>query len=215
MFPIRIRASKVMTASNGPSPSSVPNSEPVAAEPSMDDILASIRRIIADDDALPLSRSARAAAATQGQPPQAPPSPGAPSPRPRPPMLFWVWASGFFAAATRLRRRTVPRCPRSGRRRRAPLPPIHTKRRRRRRSNCGISRPPNRPRTARRPTSGTGARLRPPSAVEPRNPSRARARRANNSGSHQTRRALAACAVAAKAEPAPAAPGSGAERIEP
>ncbi len=73
-----------MTASNGPSPSSVPNSEPVAAEPSMDDILASIRRIIADDDALPLSRSARAAAAPQARrtapPAQAQPSSVAPSP---------------------------------------------------------------------------------------------------------------------------------------
>ena len=68
-----------MTASNGPSPSSVPNSEPVAAEPSMDDILASIRRIIADDDALPLSRSARAAAAPQAQRPQAPPAQAQPS----------------------------------------------------------------------------------------------------------------------------------------
>ncbi|WP_374546759.1 PopZ family protein [Rhodoblastus sp.] len=38
----------------------------------MDDILASIRRIIADDDALPLSRSARAAAAQPAPPPPPP-----------------------------------------------------------------------------------------------------------------------------------------------
>jgi uncharacterized protein len=60
-----MRASKAMSAPNGPSlsSSSSPNPEPGAQEPSMDDILASIRRIIADDDALPLSRAARAAAA--------------------------------------------------------------------------------------------------------------------------------------------------------
>ena len=113
-----------MTASNGPSPSSVPNSEPVAAEPSMDDILASIRRIIADDDALPLSRSARAAAAPQARRRKRRRLKRSHRPsrrrlRPRLPMLFWVLASGFSAAATRLRRRTVPRCPRSGRRARA------------------------------------------------------------------------------------------------
>lgn len=44
-----------MTAANAPIPSSVEN-ERRAHEPSMEEILASIRKIIADDDALPLSR---------------------------------------------------------------------------------------------------------------------------------------------------------------
>ncbi len=51
-----------MTA-NAPSYSNELSAEQKAHEPSMDDILASIRRIIADDDALPLSRSARAVTA--------------------------------------------------------------------------------------------------------------------------------------------------------
>jgi cell pole-organizing protein PopZ len=55
-----------MTATNAPSFPAPADSAPLAAEqkahePSMDDILASIRRIISDDDALPLSRRARAA----------------------------------------------------------------------------------------------------------------------------------------------------------
>jgi uncharacterized protein len=66
-----------MTAPNGPSHPGSPNPELVAQEPSMDDILASIRRIIADDDALPLSRSARAAATAPNlaRPASAPPPP--------------------------------------------------------------------------------------------------------------------------------------------
>ena len=62
-----------MTAENGPSQSSPSPAEAAAREPSMDDILASIRRIIADDDVLPLSRP-RAAAPT---PPARPPAPAA------------------------------------------------------------------------------------------------------------------------------------------
>jgi uncharacterized protein len=64
-----------MTASNGPSQSAAALPESSANEPSMDDILASIRRIIADDDALPLSRSARAAAAAQPAPIEPPAQP--------------------------------------------------------------------------------------------------------------------------------------------
>jgi cell pole-organizing protein PopZ len=64
-----------MTAENGPSQSSPSPAEAAAREPSMDDILASIRRIIADDDVLPLSRP-RAAASGSG---------GAPTPPVRPP----------------------------------------------------------------------------------------------------------------------------------
>jgi cell pole-organizing protein PopZ len=60
--PIRIRASKVMTATNAPSYATELRAEQKAHEPSMEDILASIRRMIADDDVLPLSRRARAAA---------------------------------------------------------------------------------------------------------------------------------------------------------
>ena len=57
-----------MSATNAPSYPAQANSGQLAAEqkahePSMDDILASICRIISDDDALPLSRRARAAAA--------------------------------------------------------------------------------------------------------------------------------------------------------
>lgn len=56
-----------MTATNAPSnpgsaASDALSAEQKAHETSMDDILASIRRMISDDDALPLSRSARAAA---------------------------------------------------------------------------------------------------------------------------------------------------------
>jgi|GEM_PF-36111 len=51
-----------MTATNAPSYATDLSAEQKAHEPSMEDILASIRRMIADDDALPLSRRARAAA---------------------------------------------------------------------------------------------------------------------------------------------------------
>lgn len=51
-----------MSATNAPSQPTDVTAEQKAHEPSMDDILASIRRIIADDEALPLSRAARAAA---------------------------------------------------------------------------------------------------------------------------------------------------------
>jgi cell pole-organizing protein PopZ len=51
-----------MTATNAPSYATELSAEQKAHEPSMEDILASIRRMIADDDALPLSRRARAAA---------------------------------------------------------------------------------------------------------------------------------------------------------
>jgi hypothetical protein len=47
-----------MNATNAPQNSSKLQAEQKAHEPSMEDILASIRRIIADDDALPLSRRA-------------------------------------------------------------------------------------------------------------------------------------------------------------
>ena len=51
-----------MTATNAPSYATELSAEQKAHEPSMEDILASIRRMIADDDVLPLSRRARAAA---------------------------------------------------------------------------------------------------------------------------------------------------------
>ena len=60
-----------MTATNAPSYPAALSAEQKAHEPSMDDILASIRRIIADDDALPLSRRARAAARLPAAPPVA------------------------------------------------------------------------------------------------------------------------------------------------
>jgi cell pole-organizing protein PopZ len=67
-----------MTAPNGPSQSNSSKVDPAAQEPSqepsMDDILASIRRIIADDDALPLSRTARSAVAPQPTQKEAPSS---------------------------------------------------------------------------------------------------------------------------------------------
>jgi cell pole-organizing protein PopZ len=55
-----------MNATNAPQNSSKLQAEQKAHEPSMEDILASIRRIIADDDALPLSRRA-----VSGNPPPA------------------------------------------------------------------------------------------------------------------------------------------------
>jgi cell pole-organizing protein PopZ len=54
-----------MTATNAPSFATELRAEQKAHEPSMEDILASIRRMIADDDVLPLSRRARAAARSQ------------------------------------------------------------------------------------------------------------------------------------------------------
>ncbi len=51
-----------MTATNAPSYATELRAEQKAHEPSMEDILASIRRMIADDDALPLSSRARATA---------------------------------------------------------------------------------------------------------------------------------------------------------
>jgi cell pole-organizing protein PopZ len=54
-----------MTATNAPSFPTELRAEQKAHEPSMEDILASIRRMIADDDVLPLSRRARAAARSQ------------------------------------------------------------------------------------------------------------------------------------------------------
>lgn len=51
-----------MTATNSPTSPTELSAEQKAHEPSMDDILASIRRLISDDDALPLSRRARAVA---------------------------------------------------------------------------------------------------------------------------------------------------------
>lgn len=85
-----------MTAANSPIPSSV-ESERRAHEPSMEEILASIRKIIADDDALPLTRPSApprlfetnvtqfspprepaphpAPAATLSEPPPVPPAP--------------------------------------------------------------------------------------------------------------------------------------------
>lgn len=64
-----------MTLHNGPSRPVAPSAEASGRDPSMDDILASIRRIIADDDALPLSNSARAAQRAAAQPaPEASPT---------------------------------------------------------------------------------------------------------------------------------------------
>ena len=72
-----------MTATNAPSYATELRAEQKAHEPSMEDILASIRRMIADDDALPLSRRARAAARSrigtpdaEAAPPQKAPADG-------------------------------------------------------------------------------------------------------------------------------------------
>jgi len=62
-----------MTATNAPSYATELSAEQKAHEPSMEDILASIRRMIADDDALPLSRRARAAARSRTDDFEAPP----------------------------------------------------------------------------------------------------------------------------------------------
>jgi hypothetical protein len=58
-----------MTANNAPSSPTELSAEQKAHEPSMDDILASIRRLISDDDALPLSRRARASARSRAATP--------------------------------------------------------------------------------------------------------------------------------------------------
>jgi cell pole-organizing protein PopZ len=84
-----------MTATNDASFKTELSAEQKAHETSMDDILASIRRIIADDDALPLSRRARDAA-----PPAvaraAGPAPAAPG------------ADAFVSLGERLTRRSAP-----------------------------------------------------------------------------------------------------------
>jgi len=65
-----------MTATNAPSYATELRAEQKAHEPSMEDILASIRRMIADDDALPLSSRARATARSRiGTPGAEPASP--------------------------------------------------------------------------------------------------------------------------------------------
>jgi len=97
-----------MTATNAPSypnAASFPNelsAEQKAHEPSMDDILASIRRIIADDDALPLSRSARAAATPS--PAAAAVPAAAPVPAPVAPVSAAPAADAFFGLGQRLTR---------------------------------------------------------------------------------------------------------------
>jgi cell pole-organizing protein PopZ len=68
----------------------------------MDDILASIRRIIADDDALPLSRRARAAAALAAVPAPAPEHNPAPAIRAAPA------SDAFVSLGQRLTRRAAP-----------------------------------------------------------------------------------------------------------
>jgi uncharacterized protein len=67
-----------MTATNAPSYATELRAEQKAHEPSMEDILASIRRMIADDDVLPLSRRARSRLATP-ETAEAAPSPKAPA----------------------------------------------------------------------------------------------------------------------------------------
>ena len=79
-----------MTATNDASFKTELSAEQKAHETSMDDILASIRRIIADDDALPLSRRARDAA------PSAPARAAAPG------------ADAFVSLGERLTRRSAP-----------------------------------------------------------------------------------------------------------
>ena len=91
-----------MTATNAPSLPTEMNAERKAHEPSMDDILASIRRIIADDDVLPLSRRARAASASSAAPP-APVSAPAPAPVAAAPPA----ADSFFGLGQRLSRQTA------------------------------------------------------------------------------------------------------------
>lgn len=80
-----------MTATNDASFKTELSAEQKAHETSMDDILASIRRIIADDDALPLSRSARSAPSSAGDA-----APAAPH------------AEAFVSLGERLTRRSAP-----------------------------------------------------------------------------------------------------------
>ncbi len=91
------------------------SAEQKAHEPSMDDILASIRRIIADDDALPLSRRARAAtltdvATTRAELAAAPVS-GAPAPAEAPAPV--LGADAFFGLGQRLGRDVAAATPES------------------------------------------------------------------------------------------------------
>jgi cell pole-organizing protein PopZ len=85
-----------MTATNDASYTTELSAEQKAHETSMDDILASIRRIIADDDALPLSRRARARVAA------APPLDAGPALRVAP------VADAFVSLGQRLTRQTAP-----------------------------------------------------------------------------------------------------------
>jgi cell pole-organizing protein PopZ len=82
-----------MTATNDASFKTELSAEQKAHETSMDDILASIRRIIADDDALPLSRRARAAAPPAAARAAGPAAPG---------------AEAFVSLGERLTRRSAP-----------------------------------------------------------------------------------------------------------
>ncbi|MGO9430460.1 DUF2497 domain-containing protein [Rhodoblastus sp.] len=98
-----------MTA-NATSHSTELSAEQKAHEPSMDDILASIRRIIADDDALPLSRSARATAA----PPPAGAVPAAAAvPAQAAPASAAPVADAFFGLGQRLSRQSANGSPRT------------------------------------------------------------------------------------------------------
>jgi hypothetical protein len=85
-----------MTATNDASYKTELSAEQKAHETSMDDILASIRRIIADDDALPLSRRARARAAASPPPDAAPATRAAPV------------SDAFVSLGQRLTRRSSP-----------------------------------------------------------------------------------------------------------
>jgi len=80
-----------MSATNAPSQPTDVKAEQKAHEQSMDDILASIRRIIADDETLPLSRAAKAAT-TAAAPAPTPAPAAAPS------------ADAFFGLGQRLER---------------------------------------------------------------------------------------------------------------
>jgi cell pole-organizing protein PopZ len=95
--------SKAMTATNAPTSSTELSAEQKAHEPSMDDILTSIRRLISDDDALPISRRARASARTRAPSVDAPPEPegeaGAPP------------KDAFFGLVHRLGRHSSPAAP--------------------------------------------------------------------------------------------------------
>jgi cell pole-organizing protein PopZ len=95
-----------MTATNDASYKTELNAEQKAHETSMDDILASIRRIIADDDALPLSRRARAAAALATA--SAPVSAPAPVSTPAPAIRATPVSDAFVSLGQRLTRRSAP-----------------------------------------------------------------------------------------------------------